>query len=416
MATTATSIEFSGADTDPISASSESAATATTKASSGNGGFGDNGSDSGDNNSGSGNAAPKSRIVDFVHPVLKPKERIFIAEYNHTLTFTYQYDDSLIELETLHWKRQQEADPKSSFVSIANTSFVATGRDNGVPPNDLLSQVGLNSATLNLNDLPSADYGTVMRIELDWVHKKSDTNGKSYSGLFSSTKLNSDPSGSIEQDMEQAVNSDSRLEQGYDDPADLDSISASGTSTRVTASPTSSNAAEKGASKGGLSTGAKAGIAVGTILGALLIIGFLALFLVRRRRQSKDGKGLGGHQSSGTYMVDKETHGRTTDSPNSPYSDENQTRHVNLEDLDTTRKGPSVHAEQPGFTPYDDVPARPSMSGSRGLGENTGAQTPTQVSSNVAHLVEDGMTREEIERLEEEERQLDAEIERAARR
>jgi hypothetical protein len=38
------------------------------------------------------------------------------------------------------------------------------------------------------------------------------------------------------------------------------------------------------------------------------------------------------------------------------------------------------------------------------------------MSSNVAHLVEDGMTVEEIRRLEEEERQLDDEIERAARR
>jgi hypothetical protein len=38
------------------------------------------------------------------------------------------------------------------------------------------------------------------------------------------------------------------------------------------------------------------------------------------------------------------------------------------------------------------------------------------MSSNVAHLVEDGMTAEEIRRLEEEERELDDEIERAARR
>ena len=46
-----------------------------------------------------------------------------------------------------------------------------------------------------------------------------------------------------------------------------------------------------------------------------------------------------------------------------------------------------------------------------------GAPTPTSViASRYAHLVEEGMTEEEIRRLEEEERQLDAAIENAGRR
>ncbi|KLP09210.1 Uncharacterized protein Y057_3884 [Fusarium fujikuroi] len=57
-----------------------------------------------------------------------------------------------------------------------------------------------------------------------------------------------------------------------------------------------------------------------------------------------------------------------------------------------------------------------SSIGSHDRAAHSGAQTPQGMSSNVAHLVEDGMTVDEIRRLEEEERQLDDEIERAARR
>lgn len=161
--------------------------------------------------------------------------------------------------------------------------------------------------------------------------------------------------------------------------------------------------------KGGLSTGATAGIAVGAVIAGLLIIGALVFFLLRRRRQKKDlNSGYKGQQSSNTYMVDKETTGRVTESPTSPYTDDNQGQHVPLNDIEATREAPATHA------PYEDAPPRSSL-GSHGE-RGTGTQTPPGVSTNVAHLVEEGMTAAEIRRLEEEERQLDDEIERAARR
>lgn len=69
----------------------------------------------------------------------------------------------------------------------------------------------------------------------------------------------------------------------------------------------------------------------------------------------------------------------------------------------------------PGYTPYTDRPA--SGPGSAGTGTAAGAgEEPAVVSREYAHLVEEGMTPEEIRRLEEEERAIDAAIEQAVRR
>ncbi|KAF2096057.1 hypothetical protein NA57DRAFT_78827 [Rhizodiscina lignyota] len=69
--------------------------------------------------------------------------------------------------------------------------------------------------------------------------------------------------------------------------------SAKGTRTRTrtpatgTKSPTVAPATSAPASSSGLSTGAKAGIGVGAALGALVVIGLIAWFLLRRRSSKK---------------------------------------------------------------------------------------------------------------------------------
>ncbi|KAI5466176.1 hypothetical protein BGZ63DRAFT_125031 [Mariannaea sp. PMI_226] len=165
----------------------------------------------------------------------------------------------------------------------------------------------------------------------------------------------------------------------------------------------SSEAAAHKTGGGGLGTGAIVGIVVG-VVGGLLVIAIIAFIVLRKRGRNKSGAGYDGADTN-NYMVDKETQGRTTDSPNSPYSDENQTRHVALSSL--ARDEPREER---------DLPRTSTSESHRRAGSSGGAQTPQGVSSNVAHLVEDGMTADEIRRLEEEERQLDDEIERAARR
>lgn len=176
------------------------------------------------------------------------------------------------------------------------------------------------------------------------------------------------------------------------------------TESTTSASTTNNSKSSKG---GGLATGAIAGIAVGAIIGAILIGAMIWFFLRKRRQNKKLAGGYTATDSGNAYIADKETHGRTTDSPNSPYSDENGTHNIPIE---------STARDEPAIAPVERGLPRTSTGGSQGGRSASGAQTPQGVSTNVAHLVEDGMTADEIRRLEEEERQLDDEIERAARR
>ncbi|MBE3048508.1 hypothetical protein IMZ48_39610, partial [Candidatus Bathyarchaeota archaeon] len=137
---------------------------------------------------------------------------------------------------------------------------------------------------------------------------------------------------------------------------------------------------------GGLSIGAQAGIGVGVSL-VVIIICLVAFFLLRRRRRrgTTNAKSL----IPGSDYADKESHAaRVAESPHSPTSD------------DARESVAFVGAEAPAGR--GSVVATPS-SGNR------------EVPHSVAHLVEEGMTEDQILRLEEEERALDQAIEQAGR-
>jgi hypothetical protein len=242
-------------------------------------------------------------------------------------------------------------------------------------------------------------YGQNMFIQIDWV--KNGSTGYTKTELFTVTNsTNNEEIGKL----------NSTLESSQEKQGPLETTILPGTDPTSSPSlPSSSSAADGSSSNsgggGGLSTGATAGIAVGAVIGGLLLIGALAWFFLRRRRSNQ--RAGDDYVTQQTYAVDKETHNRATDSPNSPYSDENHIQPVFLGNLDRDR----------GAAPTPPPAGVPRSSfGSHDRGDNSGAQTPQGMSRNVAHLVEDGMTADEIRRLEEEERQLDDEIERAARR
>ncbi|SPJ79206.1 uncharacterized protein FTOL_07597 [Fusarium torulosum] len=242
-------------------------------------------------------------------------------------------------------------------------------------------------------------YGKDMFIQIDWA--KNGATGYTKTELF--TVTNSTNSKEVDK-----LNGD--LESDQKDQRPLETTMSPGTdSTSSPSLPSSSSAADGSSSNSGggrgLSTGATAGIAVGAVIGGLLLIGALAWFFLRRRRRNQ--RAGDDYVTQQTYAVDKETHNRATDSPNSPYSDENHMQPVFLGNLDRDRD--AAPAPPPAGVPRSSI-------GSHDRGDNSGAQTPQGMSRNVAHLVEDGMTADEIRRLEEEERQLDDEIERAARR
>ncbi|KAF5025746.1 hypothetical protein F66182_2168 [Fusarium sp. NRRL 66182] len=236
-------------------------------------------------------------------------------------------------------------------------------------------------------------YGKSMFVEIAW---ELDVEGYTKTELFTVTN-DTDAVKGLEEQLAREQESEGPLEG-------LASGTSSTSDSEETASP-DSEASSGGSGK--LSTGATAGIAVGAAIGGLLIIGALVWFLLRRRRRNKQISD--DYTAQQTYAVDKETHGRATDSPNSPYSDENHMQPVALDNIDRDHGRGLPPTPPPGGIPRSSI-------GSHGRGGNSGVQTPQGMPSNVAHLVEDGMTPEEIRRLEEEERQLDDEIERAARR
>lgn len=252
---------------------------------------------------------------------------------------------------------------------------------------------------LNFTGITAQFYGKDMFIQIDW--KKNEDTGYTKTELFTVTDSNNN------EELEDELESHQTKQGPLETTTSLGTYSTSSPSSPSSsseASGSSNDSSSNSGGGGGLSTGATAGIAVGAVIGALLI-GALAWFFLRRRRRNQPAGD--DYVTQQTYAVDKETHNRATDSPNSPYSDENHMQPVPLGNLDRDRDA----APTP---PPAGVPR--SSFGSHDRGDNSGAQTPQGMSRNVAHLVEDGMTADEIRRLEEEERQLDDEIERAARR
>ncbi|KAK4250487.1 Kin of IRRE-like protein 3 [Corynascus novoguineensis] len=226
-------------------------------------------------------------------------------------------------------------------------------------------------------------------------------------------------------------------------------------------SPTTPSPGSAVGGGGGLARGAVIGIAVGCAVVGLLIIAGLAWYLLRRHRrkkalQSVDSSYGPDNRGNEVLMAEKEAAADVDVTPHSPYSDDGvsggpggagagpggsypEEAAVVAGAVGTAAAAsPPPHLQDPprSFTPYSD---RPSAGPGAGPAAGTpsvraaslaqtddarvsvpspvsGRATPRALTTPYAHLVEDGMTEEEIRRLEEEERQLDAAIEQAGRR
>ncbi|KAJ4295735.1 hypothetical protein N0V88_004437 [Collariella sp. IMI 366227] len=197
--------------------------------------------------------------------------------------------------------------------------------------------------------------------------------------------------------------------------------------------------------KGGLSSGAVIGIAVACGVIGLAIIFGLVWWFVRRRKQQKELLPMNSAFSSARrtedLIVQKEANAETDAGPHSPYSDEGAAGTTHGSEALAAGAASSTHQphaqdQSRSFTPYSDRPSgtgpavnTPSVRAASlahtteeanrtgGMPSPTpGRATPRALSTPYAHLVEEGMTEDEIRRLEDEERQLDAAIEQAGRR
>ena len=220
-------------------------------------------------------------------------------------------------------------------------------------------------------------------------------------------------------------------------------------------SPGATNTADSSAASlgGGLATGAIAGIAVGAVVILALIGGAIWFFIRRRRQTGGDDDALDAYGARRTrtdeLMAEKEANAGVDASPHSPYSDDGgvQRDSTSLRNVATgagvaaaavgahhkknlSESSQPAHDVPRSFTPYSDhrnsVARSPSTHAASVVAATTvspgGMESPTSgratphggLTTPYAHLVEDGMTADEIRRLEDEERALDAAIEQSA--
>ncbi|KAK7943477.1 uncharacterized protein PG986_012590 [Apiospora aurea] len=234
---------------------------------------------------------------------------------------------------------------------------------------------------------------------------------------------------------------------------------------------------QSGGGGGGLNPGAIAGIVVGSVIGALLIIGALAYFLCFRRRaggkqQRRHIHGDVGYASdsgaAAMMMREKEMPGVNHSTPHSAYADDGGRMHerggvgqdndsisyslntpVYQEERGMAAAGISTQQRQSrdnslhrneynrpqsyaadsaigvavsgGAAPNNTAAERERNGSVGGAAVGRASHQTSRPGSEVrspsryAHLIEEGMTEDEVRRLEDEERQLDAAIEDAGR-
>lgn len=198
-----------------------------------------------------------------------------------------------------------------------------------------------------------------------------------------------------------------------------------------------------GNSSTGLSTGATAGIGAACGVLGLLLIAFAIWYFLRKKKKQRGGAippydetGGGGVSRTRTdeLMAAEKEANLASSSPAAPVATYSDSPAAAVAAHRSSMSGGGgatapliapvavaggavVAADgPPGYTPYTDRPASGAGSAGTGTVVSGAGEEPAVVSREYAHLVEEGMTPEEIRRLEEEERALDAAIEQAVRR
>lgn len=201
-------------------------------------------------------------------------------------------------------------------------------------------------------------------------------------------------------------------------PSPLPTSGTDSNNTNGTSSLLSGGRGDGATTGGGLSTGAIVGIAVGVGVAALLAAALGIFFFLRRRRRLEAGGGPSSlaARRDHTRAAEQEklsafpkdgggssslAGGNASDAAIAPYRDDATTPTTNR---DRRRSSAAREDVAPAPAPVD----RDSRAGS--------LTTQQQQNGVSRHLVEDGMTADEIRRLEEEEAHLDNEIQRAGGR
>ncbi|KAK3995447.1 hypothetical protein QBC44DRAFT_378616 [Cladorrhinum sp. PSN332] len=281
--------------------------------------------------------------------------------------------------------------------------------------------------SLNLQDLHSIsayNWGMPLYFEAVW----GSGLGRSYSRHFAVVREGEDDDTARAGGFATLIQSTDpyRPEIKPSDSEIKDSGSGTGTSSPNDQS-LGSNPTVSDSNSGGLPKGAVIGIAVGAgIIGLIALFAFVWLVVRRQRRKQNlhhmDSYNSGSHADD--LIAEKEARaGVDVRTPQSPYSDDGILAAAAALPPAAVSSTHLQQQQDPNqtFTPYTDRSSTALRQADEGRTSVVpspipGRSTPRDLTTPYAHLVEEGMTEDDVRRLEEEERQLDAAIEQARRR
>lgn len=318
--------------------------------------------------------------------------RVFYSD-SRAKTFSWAYDSSLTNLVNISW---YGTNITGKPFNVSQATVIASAEFDGSASPEFM-KLSNSNAVLNLTAPKVIPwYEKEMVVKISWTNQDEEQ-GFSQSGVF--TVASRDDRSFSADDFTRNVTKAEQDRQGFE------SITSPGSQS----TPGPSGSSSKSSGGGGLSTGAIVGIAVACSVVGIALLAGLVWFLLRRRRRRSVGEGYKATRQTTNSFTAKEARPSVAESPVivSPFSDDGEARGFSNSNIaialpqhsSTPRAVPAINDEGSGRADRPDSAA----SGNRSRG-------------GIAHLVEDGMTEADILRLEEEERHLDAEIERAARR
>ncbi|KAM0512643.1 hypothetical protein ACHAPE_008668 [Trichoderma viride] len=318
--------------------------------------------------------------------------RVFSTE-ERARTFAWKYDSSHTNLVNISW---YGTNITGKPFNVSQATVIASAEFNGSTSPEFMKLSDFN-AVLNLTAPKVIPwYEKEMVVKIEWT-TQDEEQGFSQSGVF--TVARTDDHSFSAADFTRNVTKAEQDRQGFE------TITSPG--SQSTPGPSGSSSKSSGGG-GGLSTGAIAGIAVACSLVGIALLAGLVWFLLRRRRRRSMGEGYKAtRQTTNSFTAVKEARPSVAESPIivSPFSDDGEARGFSNSNI-------AIALPQRGSTPR----AIPAINDEASRDRPDSAASGNRSRGGIAHLVEEGMTEADILRLEEEERHLDAEIERAGRR
>ncbi|KJZ72596.1 hypothetical protein HIM_07955 [Hirsutella minnesotensis 3608] len=368
--------------------------------------------------SGNASSAPAQPAINFQINSMDSSARIFLTNQSNQY-FAYSINASVLP-DKIGWYYKSDSDHDYQLISSADFPDSKGGSDQASTSMFLADvtnyNVKLNLSALAIRDDMMSNFRSLARrdgpsapddrlrkemmIRIDWTAAVAGQGlGFSQSGVFTVADARDGP---LQDAVSQWMRRQPDARTGLEGTESSSPGSAPGSTLTPGTAGGSSNRVSQGIGSG-LSSGAIAGIVVGVVLGLFLLVGGLVWLLFRRRRRTRQEKtDAAAQQASKASMDDGDLAAakQAPDSPQSPYPDE----------VPPLPQNGAVSGATTGSSPHG-TNHPPGYAARHLTGAKTRAQAPAGgVTSSVGYLVEDGMTDEEIRRLEEEERQLDAEI------